>query len=203
MSYRDDLDAAVARADAVDRENGQLAAENQRLTAELAEARELIGRGSVWLGGLRAKLLLAGVAIGGIGLAVATGIYGRVTATCEAPPVVRAPPASPFTIGTMVADGPDLGHWILNATRCVPRTDGIELTALGQDSYIIWLTNDVAEIEVPNKDFVLKKAQCAHTMSLAVQRHDTDPATYDGHIELDCSFDNNTIRGRIEFQHCR
>ena len=80
MSYRDDLDAAVTRADAIDRDNRRLVEDNQRLTAELAEAHELLGRGSVWLGGLRAKLLLAAVAVGGLGLAVAAGIYGRVTA---------------------------------------------------------------------------------------------------------------------------
>ena len=204
MSYRDDLDAAVARADAVDRENRQLAAENQRLEAELAEARELIGRGSVWLGGRRLKLLIAAIALGGFGLAVAAGIYGRATATCSTVIVARPPPSSPFTIGTMVAEGPKLGHWTLNATRCVPRTDGIELTAAGdQESHIIWLTNNVAEIEVPDHDFVLKKIDCMRKLDLAVARHDTDPATYDGHIELDCTFDGNTIQGRIEFQHCR
>ena len=47
MSYRDDLDAAVARADAADRENRLLAEENQRLTAQLADAQEMLGRGSV------------------------------------------------------------------------------------------------------------------------------------------------------------
>ena len=202
MSYRDDLDAAVARADAADRENRLLAEENQRLTAQLADAQEMLGRGSVWLGGSRTKALMLTIAGGGIALAVAAGIYGRVTASYPEPVIVHRT-APPFTIGTMVADGPDLGRWTLEATRCVPRSDGIELTAVGQDSYIIWLTNNIAEVEVPNHDIVLHKKECISKLDLSVTSHDTDPPTYDGHIELDCSFDNNTLRGRIEFQHCR
>ena len=205
MSYRDDLDAAVSRADAVDRENQRLADDNRRLAAELAEAHALLGRGEAWLGGRRVKLMIAAIAVTGLGLAVAAGIYGRWTATCTVLVAARPEPASPFVIGTMVADGPKLGHWTLNATRCVPRTDGIELTAAGdQESHIIWLTNNVAELEIPNRDFVLTKTLCMRKLDLAVAHHaDIDPPTYDGHIELDCNFDGNTLQGRIEFQHCR
>jgi hypothetical protein len=203
VSYRDDLDAAVARADAVDRENQRLADDNQRLAAELAEAQALLGRGEAWLGGRRVKLMIAAIAIGGLGLAVAAGVYGRWTATCTVV-MVAPPPSSPFVIGAMVADGPKLGHWTLNATRCVPRTDGIELTAAGdQESHIIWLTNNVVELEIPDRDFVLTKVDCYRKLDLAVTHHDTDPPTYDGHVELDCSFAGNTVQGRIEFQHCR
>lgn len=67
-----------------------------------------------------------------------------------------------------------------------------------------WSPRDnVAEIEVTNRDFVLKKTDCVRKLDLAVAHHDTDPPTYDGHIELDCQFDENTLQGRIEFQHCR
>lgn len=218
MSYRDDLDAAVGRADAVDRENARLVAEHARLTSELAEARETIGRGSVWLGDAKTRLLFTLVASAGLVLAIGAGVYGRVSAECPEPVVVhRVPP--PFTIGTMVADGAELGHWTLNATRCVPRADGIELTAVGQENYIIWLTNNVVEVEFPDHDYVLKKVDCTRKLELAVVAHDGDPKTYDGHVELDCLIDRtafvkgnprddvdhvgNRLQGRIEFQHCR
>jgi hypothetical protein len=203
VSYRDDLDAAVTRADAVDRENRHLTDENRRLTAELAEARDMIGKGAVWLGGGRLKLLLGISAIVCIGVGAGALLVGRMTAEC---PECRIPPPArlPVTIGTMVADGPKFGHWTLNATRCVRRSDGIELTASGEEKHVIWLTNNVIELEVPNNDFLLEEKHCFRRGLLVETNEKQDPVTYSGHVELDCRLDGGGwIQGRIEFQNCR
>jgi hypothetical protein len=198
MTYRDDHDAAVMRADAADREAKRLAAENVRIAAELAEARE-------WLGGPRKRLFLgAGIGLACVALALGGAYVGRITA----PDRVRVERRSaqdplPSVIGAMLANGPDLGSWTLTATRCVSRSDGIQLTAAGSEDYSIWLTNNVTEVETPKHSLMLRDHQCVKRLGRLVDRVDDKPPTYTGHIDLDCSFDGNRLIGRIEFRNCR
>src|SRR6188768_2313108 len=99
MSFRDDHDAALMRADAAEREQKVLAAENERLAAELADARE-------WLGGARKRaFLLGGLVVLGIGLVVVGLLIGRMTV--DVPPPVRAvrAPKLPEVYGVIVGNG--------------------------------------------------------------------------------------------------
>lgn len=199
MSYRDDHDAALARADAAAHEARVLATENARLAAELAEARE-------WLGGPRKRALVLGgvVAVAAGFLLVGLGI-GRATAPRPAAdqPAAAPPPPLPQVFGVIVSEGPDLGDWTLSATRCVWRTDGIELTQQGGDDHSIWLTNNVVEVEATSASITLRRSQCMKKLVHSVVAHDTKPATFDGYVEVDCRFDDNRLAGRIEFRNCR
>lgn len=195
VSYRDDHDAALARADAAVREAKHLADDNARLTAELAAAKE-------WLGGPRMRILLvAGIATICIGLAVGALFYGRSTIDCPAPPA-SAPVAAPLpqVIGVMVADGPVLGHWTLNATRCVPRQDGVELTAVGSEDHNIWLSGNDIEVETPVGALTLKHKHCVTRLESTVLARD---GMFNGYVDVDCRFDDNRLHGRIEFRNCR
>jgi hypothetical protein len=197
VSYRDDLEAAIMRADAADRNAAQLAEAHRRLERELADAK-------MWLGGPRrraAVLTAMGalcVAMLAIGLEVGHGAV-------EVPvPVQRAAAsAAPLVFGTLVADGPQVGRWSMNITRCVSRSDGIELTELGSEDHVIWLTNNIVEIEIPSGDFVLGPSQCAQRLGHQVSRNGGEPATLDGYVALDCMFSGNSLHGHVEFKNCR
>jgi hypothetical protein len=194
LSFRDDHDAALMRADAAERERALLVVENERLVAELADARE-------WLGGPRKRLfLLGGGLVVGLGLVLAGVGIGRATVD-DPPPVkmLKAPPM-PSIAGLMVAHGPDLGHWMMNATRCVPRSDGIELTTIGTTERSFWVGKDQVELELPGGTVFLTRARCAAKFIAYVTHHDD---MVDGAIELDCSFDTNQLQGRIDFKNCR
>jgi hypothetical protein len=208
MSYRDDLAAAVMRADAGDRENAALTAENQRLVAELAAENQRfaaeLAAARDWVGGPRKRLFLGfGIAVTCIGLAVGGILYGQSSVTCPSCTKLAASPPVPSIIGAIVADGPQLGHWTLTATRCVPRSDGIQLTTASSEAYGIWLTSNVTEVEMPRAMLTLLDKQCTRKLSREVTIVDTNPTIYSGHIELDCSFDGNRLLGRIEFRNCR
>jgi hypothetical protein len=201
VSYRDDHDAALARADAAAHEARVLATENARLETELAQARE-------WLGGPRKRALVlgAGVVIAAVFLLIGLGI-GRSTATgpAAAQAIAATPPPLPLpqVFGVIVSDGPELGEWTLNATRCVSRSDGIELTQQGDEGHNIWLTNNVVEVEGPAASLTLRAGQCRKKLVHSVVARDTRPATFDGYVDLDCLFDGNRLIGRIEFRNCR
>lgn len=199
MSYRDDHDAALARADAAAHEARVLATENARLETELAQARE-------WLGGSRKRALVlgAGVAIAAAFLMIGLGI-GRTTCSSGPTSQPAAPPPLPLpqVFGVIVSDGPELGEWTLNATRCVSRTDGIELTQQGGEEHNIWLTNNVVEVEGPGASITLKHTHCMKKLVHSVVAHDTKPPTFDGYVDLDCRFGDNRLIGRIEFHNCR
>jgi hypothetical protein len=194
VSFRDDHDAALMRADAAVREAKLLADENTRLTSELAAAKE-------WLGGPRVRILVAAViVVTTVGISVGA-LYGRSSVECPVPVATRMPaPPLPQVIGVMVADGPVFGHWTLNATRCVPRDDGIELTAVGSEDHNIWLAGNDVEVETPTGAVTLKHLQCIKRLESAVTKHD---GMYDGHVDVDCRFDDNRLHGRIEFRNCR
>lgn len=197
MSFRDDHDAALARTDAAEREARLLAGENQRLTSELAEARE-------WLGGPRKRLVaIAALVVVAGGLAIGGVVVGRSSIECPVPVIASRTAPLPTVTGVMVADGPKLGHWTLAATRCVQRSDGIELTAVGSEDHNIWLTNNVTEIEVPTGDILLEDRMCRAHLARAVIASKEIPPTYSGFVELDCHFDDNRLQGRIEFSHCQ
>ena len=196
MSFRDDHDAALMRADSAEREQKIIAAENQRLEAELAAARE-------WLGGpSKRAFLLGGLVVLGIALVVVGVVIGRATAA-SAPPVARAKaaPPPPSLAGVIVADGWNVGHWTMLATRCTPRGDGIELTNIGHAGRSIWLRNDQVELELPGGTMFLTKKQCFAKLVGVVTRTADD--MFDGYVELDCTFDTNRLQGRIDFKHCR
>ncbi len=199
MSYRDNHDAALARADAATHEARVLAAETTRLETELAQARE-------WLGGPRKRALVlgAGVAIAAAFFVIGLGI-GRSTASggATAQAAAAPPPPLPEVYGVIVSIGSDLGEWTLNATRCVSRTDGIELTQQGGEEHNIWLTNDVVEVEGPGATLTLKHAHCMKKLVQSVIANDTKPPTFDGYVDLDCRFNGNRLAGRIEFRNCR
>ena len=198
MSYRDDLEAAIMRADAADRNATQLAEAHRRLERELAEAK-------MWLGGPRRR---AAVLTGMAALCVAMLVIGLELGhgAVEVPvpgerPAVTPPP--PLVFGTLVADGPQVGRWSLNTTRCASRSDGIELTEYGSEDHVIWLTNNTVEVEVPGGDFVLGPSQCAQRLGHQVQRNRGEPATLDGYVALDCTFNGNSLHGHVEFKNCR
>lgn len=202
MSFRDDHDAALMRADAAERDRNILEAEKQRLEAELAAARE-------WLGGpSKRAFLLGGLVVLGVGLVLVGVMIGRGTAS--APEVVRVKPAPPLPsiTGVIVADGWQVGHWTMIATRCTPRGDGVELTTIGSAAghggnagRSIWLTNDQVELELPGGTMFLTKKQCFAKLVGVVTRTADD--MLDGYVELDCTFETNRLQGRIDFKHCR
>jgi hypothetical protein len=198
VSYRDDHAAAVSRADALDRENAALRDETQRLAAELAAASE-------WLGGPRKRLFVGAAAVlGAVALAAGALVLGRATASCPDCTRVAPPRPQPMVLGAIVADGAQLGHWILSATRCVARSDGIQLTAVGSEDHGIWLTNNVTDVETPLAAISLDEHKhCQGKLKRQVVRVSDTPAEFDGHIELDCTWGENRIQGRIEFRRCR
>lgn len=194
MSFRDDHDAALMRADATERERKLLAAENERLAAELAGARE-------WLGGpSKRAFLVGGLVVLGIGLVFVGVVIGRRTVEPASAPVRVKTPPLPAISGLIVADGPDVGHWMLTATRCAKRSDGIELTSVGGDERSFWIGNDQVELELPGGTVFLTKRRCITKFVAYVGHHDD---MVDGALELDCSYDNNRLQGRIDFKHCR
>lgn len=194
MTYRDDHEAAVMRADAAERETARLAKDHERLAAELAAAKE-------WLGGPRRRMLLlaAVIAIGSV-FGFCGVLLGRGTATCPTCPTLPPPPTLPAIVGVMVADGPKVGHWTLTATRCVLREDGIELTAAGSEDHNLWLNDQTVEIEFPAGDFFISQKECKTTFDFALIKHDDG---YEGHVSLDCRFADNRLQGRIDFKRCR
>lgn len=196
MSFRDDHDAALMRADAAERERKILEAETQRLAAELASARE-------WLGGpSKRAFLLGGLVVLGIALVLIGVVIGRATASAPAPVArAKAAPPLPSIAGVIVADGWQVGHWTMTATRCAPRGDGIELTNVGGAGRSIWLTNDQIELELPGGTMFLTKKQCFAKLVGVVTRTAED--MFDGYVELDCTFETNRLQGRIDFKHCR
>src|SRR5262245_45535345 len=100
MTYRDDHAAAIARIDALEHDQRKLAADNERLTHELAEARE-------WLGGPRRRAALLAGALGTATLFALAGLaIGRATYDPPPPPAPPRPPAPPQVTGVLVADGP-------------------------------------------------------------------------------------------------
>ena len=199
MSYRDDTDAAMARADAAVREAKLLAGENERLAAELARAQE-------WLGGARKRAILAAVIVAVVVAAGAGGFaIARFTAA-PSPGQTPPPPVVPLpqVFGVIVADGPQLGRWSLKASRCSPRAGGVELNLVGSEDHNVWLTENVVEIETPTADLVLDKDKCAKMLDHAlVQQPRVTPALFDGFVDLDCSFAGNHLFGRIDFKNCR
>jgi hypothetical protein len=199
VSYRDDLEAAILRVDAATRDNAQLAEANRRLERELAEAKE-------WLGGPRRRILVIWglcalcLVLSTIGALVLRSIL-EPPARVELPPRVQNP--VPQVFGTIVADGPEVGRWTLNVTRCAQRPDGVELTMIGSDEHSIWLINDLVEIETPNDDFILEASHCPTRLAHEIHRNSGEPSTLSGYVALDCMFDGNSLHGRIEFKDCR
>jgi hypothetical protein len=181
--YRDDHQAAVARLEALEHDHA-------RALHELAEARALIEGGTVRLG--RASLGVIACVV----LAVAGFTAGRASVVIPAPPPpVSAPKqARPTAYGTIIADGPRLGHWILTVTRCVARSDGYELTATGNSGNSVWLTANVVEVEGERGIITLEPRQCL--------RRDLDAGHGHGYVALDCHFEGGTVLGRVDFQDC-
>jgi len=196
MSYRDDHAAAIARIDSLQREQRQLAAETERLTGELASARE-------WLGGPRKRivLLVTGIA-SAIVLVLGGWMVGSNGGEKTVYPIFVKPPERPDIHGVLVASG-SIGHWVLVATRCVPRDDGVELTALGTEDHNIWLGEHLVELELPDRTITLDGKKCVPRFDHGVVRRDDKPASYDGHVQLDCHWDDNRLHGRIDFARCR
>ena len=199
VSYRDDLEAAILRADAATRDNAQLVEANRRLERELAEAKE-------WLGGPRRRILVVW-GLGALCLGLST-IGALVLRSILEPPArvevpARVQRAVPQVFGTIVADGPEVGRWAMNATRCVQRPDGVELTTIGSDEHSVWLINDLVEVEIPNDDFILEPSQCEARLAHDLQREGGEPSTLSGYVAFDCMFDGNSLHGRIEFKDCR
>lgn len=193
VSYRDDHDATLARLAAVEREAKLAAADNLRLEKELVEAKE-------WLGGARRRWILLGGMVALNALVFIAGLMaGRTTAERAEPTVLQAapPPVLPAVYGVIVADGPDVGHWTLHATRCAVRQEGVELTATGSDGHSVWVADGKVEIELP-----------AGALQLAANKHcwgkyEVAVAPTGGYVNLDCSFADNRIQGRIQFTNCR
>lgn len=184
------------RADAAERERALVVADNERLKAEFAEAKQ-------WLGGPgRRGFLAAGLAIGGAALLLAGVWVGRATVSPSAP-VVRAAKRAPLPtiVGVIVSDGPRVGHWTLNATRCTKRGDGVELTTMGDSGVSIWLGKDQVEVETRAGTVFLDGKLCVSKRIAEVALR--DDGSVDGRLELDCQFEGNWLQGRIDFQYCR
>ncbi len=185
------------RADAADRHSAQLVEANHRLERELAEAK-------MWLGGPRRRTaVLTGMSALCVAMLIGGVLLGQSTVEVPAPVKRAVEPALPLVFGTIVADGPLVGRWTLNTTRCVSRSDGIELTAVGSEDHVIWLTNNIVEVEVPGGDFVLEPSQCHQRLGHQVRRGSGDPAMLDGYVALDCTFNGNSLHGHVEFKNCR
>jgi hypothetical protein len=185
------------RADAADRDTAQLVEANRRLERELAEAK-------MWLGGPRRRTaVLTGMGALCVAMLIGGVLLGQSSVEVP-PPVVRVvEPTLPQVFGAIVADGPLVGRWTLNATRCVARSDGVELTAVGSEDHVIWLTSNTVEVEIPGGDFVLERSQCYQRLGHEVRRHGGDPATLDGYVALDCTFNGNSLQGHVEFKNCK
>jgi hypothetical protein len=105
--------------------------------------------------------------------------------------------------GVIVADGPEVGHWTLNATRCAIRQDGVELTATGSDGHSIWVADGQVEIELPAGTLRIDKKSCWAGFKPVVERREPRPMTFEGLLDLDCAFGDNRLQGRIEFRACQ
>ena len=189
------------RADAAERETARLADENRTLHVELEAAK-------LWLGGPKRRMLVLATVIAiSAAFGVAGIMIGRTTATSLPCPVVpKAAPVAGIS-GVMVADGPMVGHWTLTTTRCAVRSDGIELSAIGNSDHIIWLGEHSVEIEVPNNDFFLDAGRCTQAYDRALVKHDDG---YSGQLTLDCAWFGsrmdgrlNRLQGHIEFTGCK
>ena len=202
MSYRDDHAAAVARVDVLDRDNARLGAEVDRLQAELATAQN-------WLGGPRVRAFaLAGACLVALGLGLGGFAIGRMTVELPAPAAIAPEQPLPFTIGTLVADGPKVGYWTLDATTCNKHGDGVELRAAGNQDRVVWVSDDLVEVEYASGSITLDAQKC-HTLEKAAHRN-PHAASLDGYVSLECRFgdihsvDNaDRLHGRIEFRNCR
>jgi len=208
MAYRDDHEAALRRAEAAEREQARLADRNVELERKLDAAQQ-------WLGTPRRRMLAlfgvvvlcAGTAVGGAAIGRALGTANTTCPTCPPIPVAAKLPA---VVGVIVADGPTVGHWTLTATKCVRRSDGVELTAVGSENYAVWMSSHSVEVEVPAGDFALDETKYCrgHGLNFGLSEKD---GGYEGHVTLDCRWndnkrprqDDNRLQGRIDFTRCR
>jgi hypothetical protein len=186
VSYRDDHEAAVMRADAADRERARLADENLRLVRELDTAR-------AWLGGPRYRaMVFVGMLVVGAGLVAAGHAMGQSTAQCPA----HARPVAAIT-GNVETKG-SIGEETLMPTQCHTLTDGLELVA--SDKSAIALTSRGIEVALAGKsNIVLDPQYCAVHRRYMTYVDDS----YVGYVELDCAAVNGSVKGRIDFQHCQ
>lgn len=213
MSYRDDHQAALTRIDALEHEHRLLAADNARLASELGQAQE-------WLGAPRKRsLALAGVIALVAIVGAAMFVCGRLTAP-RAAAAAAAPPKQqplPSVTGVMVGDGVLVGdgpaggewmvvtddrltdEWMLVATRCVPRGDGVQLTAAGSEAHSVWIGRDGVELELPARTIKLEPKKSCQVASTLTRTNDGA----DGFVQIACNFDGNRVHGRIDFKHCR
>ena len=209
MTYRDDHQAALTRIDALEHEQRLLAADNARLVDELGQANE-------WLGAPRKRSMMF---VGVIALVAIVGgamfAYGRATAPRAAAPRKQRP--LPSVTGVIVGGGPLVGdsrvadermlvreprladEWMFVATRCVPRGDGVQLTAAGSEEHSLWITRDGIELELPARTIRLEPKFCRLESALTP----TSDGTLAGFVQLACNFDGNRVHGRIDFKHCR
>jgi hypothetical protein len=202
VSYRDDHDAAVARIDALERDNRQLVAETTRLANELEAAQQ-------WLGGARKRMLVA-IVFGALVLALAMTWVWIAFRSSERPLQVYVAPAEcPATTGVIVADGPKVGHWVAMITSCTVHGDRVELGTLANDEQRIWLDQNGVELELPTGMVTLDERRCRTHESVLVSRGG-DPPTFDGYARLDCRFGisperavPDLVAGKLDFVRCR
>lgn len=82
----------------------------------------------------------------------------------------------------------------------MPRQDGIELTAVGDEAHNIWLTGNDIEVGTPEGTVILKKTQCHKRLESSVLARD---GMFNSYVDVDCRFSDNRLHGRIEFRNCR
>jgi hypothetical protein len=191
MSYRDDHDAALLRAEAAERDASILADANRQLAADLVQARE-------WLGGPRRRALALVVLFAAGALAMAVGIaIGRTTAPEPSAPELRRPTPLPSTSGALVLDGPMLGHSTMIATRCAARFDGS--VDICSDAGILHVSGDGLTLDVADLHVLLTRERCYLARDASV----VQGVGLSGHVTLDCIFEGNRLAGRVDFLHCR
>jgi hypothetical protein len=203
VSYRDDHDAAIARIDALERDNRQLAADTERLAGELAIAQQ-------WLGGARRRMLVS-IVFGALVLALlASWAWIIFRPTEHAINVHVAPPECPATTGVIVADGPRVGHWVATITSCKVHGARVELGTLANDDHRIWLDTTGVELELPNEMLSLDAHRCPARLDFALVSNEEAPPSSSGHVGLDCRFGisperavPDLVAGRIDFSRCR
>jgi hypothetical protein len=217
MGYRDDHDAAIARIEALERDNARLEADNARLQKENAElARTLAAPKSEprmrrpRVGGTYVVVVAA--LLGGFAVIHALRSCDPSTASFEE--ITRSAGS-----GTLVSTGPTFGGpWTFELARCASGQHtqffGVDLVAKHDKNLVMRIVEDpirgtIVKLNVVGKGAArfIERAECT-TWDIAIKPTHTTVngiRLVDGHVELACTFPGDqpgTLAGRIEFRRC-
>jgi hypothetical protein len=205
MGYRDDHDAALARIEALERENARLVEENAALRrGEPAKPRPHRSAKAVW---------------SSVGVVIAIPLIIIVFAMrdCDVTPGGFDEITKSAGSGALISNGPTLGGaWRLELGRCVSgqRTQfyGVDLVDKTDANKILRIVEDPVRGTIVKMNVVgqsaarfIERTECT-TWDIAMQPTNTTVngiRLLDGHVALDCKFaDGGTLTGRIDFKRC-